>query len=91
MAKPVPILVVVLGSILCAMFFIGVVTFFCVMKKLKREKLKKQLAKETARKVVVTHWTKKIIVERTKLENSNTGDTVLEPLVNLSFLFYLQI
>lgn len=87
MAKPVPIVVVILGSVLCAMICIGFVTIFCVVKKLKREKLKKQLAEATTRKVVVTHWTKKIIVEKTKLENSNTGDTVLEPLVNSSFFF----
>lgn len=51
---------------------------------LKKEKLKKKLAKEST-KVIFTHWTKKVIVEKNKLENINNEDISLEELVNLNF------
>jgi len=64
-ARP-QILVNVLAVILCVFFAVGVVVVIYIFHRLKREKMKKLLAIETARAAVVTQWTKKVIVEKQK-------------------------
>ncbi|XP_077290704.1 fibroblast growth factor receptor homolog 1-like [Arctopsyche grandis] len=79
--KPQLLFVNVLSVILFSMVILATGVVVCIFKKLKREKMKKHLAIETARAVVVTHWTKKVTVEKQNLENGNTGGTALEPLL----------
>lgn len=77
-ARP-QILVNVLAAILCLFFAVGVVVVIYIFHRLKREKMKKLLAIETARAAVVTQWTKKVIVE--KLEQNN--EELLMPVVKI--------
>lgn len=59
---------------LCCMFLIAVAVVVSVFHRLKREKIKKLKALETA--AAVTHWTKKVIVEPANRPNSGTASTV---------------
>lgn len=65
------------------MFFVAAIIVVMIFKKLKREKIKKQLAIETARAVIVTHWTKKVTVEKPQMNGSpnNTGDGLVRMLI----------
>ncbi|KOB74358.1 Fibroblast growth factor receptor [Operophtera brumata] len=64
------LLINILTAVLGAMFFVAAIIVVMVFKKLKREKIKKQLAIETARAVIVTHWTKKVVVEKPPMNGS---------------------
>lgn len=78
------ILVNVLAAILCVFFAVGVVVVIYIFHRLKREKMKKLLAIETARAAVVTQWTKKVIVEKQKLANAQNGEEeLLMPVVRI--------
>ncbi|XP_071565414.1 fibroblast growth factor receptor homolog 1 isoform X3 [Temnothorax nylanderi] len=82
-ARP-QILVNVLAGILCIFFAVGVVVVIYIFHRLKREKMKKLLAIETARAAVVTQWTKKVIVEKQKLVNAqNAEGELLMPVVKI--------
>lgn len=82
-ARP-QILVNVLAAILCVFFAFGVVVVIYIFHRLKREKMKKLLAIETARAAVVTQWTKKVIVEKQNLLNAqNIDDSLLMPVVKI--------
>lgn len=61
----------IVTAVLGAMFFIAAIIVVMIFKKLKREKIKKQLAIETARAVIVTHWTKKVVVEKPQMNGSS--------------------
>lgn len=66
------------------MFFaVGVVVVIYIFHRLKREKMKKLLAIETARAAVVTQWTKKVIVEKQKLVNAQNEEELLMPVVKI--------
>lgn len=67
------------------MFFVAAIIVVMICKKLKREKEQKQLAIETARAVIVTHWTKKVTVEKPQMNGSPT--TTGEALVSKRTLF----
>lgn len=56
-----------------------------IFHRLKREKMKKLLAIETARAAVVTQWTKKVIVEKQKLVNAQNAieEELLMPVVKI--------
>ncbi|KAE8744346.1 Fibroblast growth factor receptor 1-like, partial [Frankliniella occidentalis] len=58
-----PFIVNLLAGVLCTFFLFGVLLTVHIFRRLKREKMKKIKAIETARAAVVTHWTKKVIVE----------------------------
>ncbi|XP_050674066.1 fibroblast growth factor receptor homolog 1-like isoform X2 [Leptidea sinapis] len=75
----------ILTAVLGAMFFVAAIIVVMIFKKLKQEKLKKQLALETARAVIVTHWTKKVTVEKPQLNGSptTTGEALLMPVVKI--------
>ncbi|XP_011160426.1 fibroblast growth factor receptor homolog 1 isoform X2 [Solenopsis invicta] len=79
------ILVNVLAAILCLFFAVGVVVVIYIFHRLKREKMKKLLAIETARAAVVTQWTKKVIVEKQKLVNAQNAleEELLMPVVKI--------
>ncbi|XP_012261090.2 fibroblast growth factor receptor homolog 1-like isoform X2 [Athalia rosae] len=77
-ARPQSVLVNILAGVLCASFLLGIVIVVSIFRRLKREKMKKLLAIETARAAVVTQWTKKVIVEKQHLAN---GQNVQEPLL----------
>ncbi|XP_066599308.1 fibroblast growth factor receptor homolog 1-like isoform X2 [Prorops nasuta] len=83
-AKP-QVLVNVLAAVLFIFFAVGVVVVIYIFQRLKREKMKKLLAIETARAAVVTQWTKKVIVEKQKMaaENQGAKDTLLLPVVKI--------
>ncbi|XP_014481673.1 PREDICTED: fibroblast growth factor receptor homolog 1-like isoform X2 [Dinoponera quadriceps] len=82
-ARP-QILVNVLAAVLCVFFAFGVVVVIYIFHRLKREKMKKLLAIETARAAVVTQWTKKVIVEKQNLVNAqNIDDSLLMPVVKI--------
>ncbi|XP_046835651.1 fibroblast growth factor receptor homolog 1-like isoform X1 [Vespa crabro] len=82
-ARP-QILVNVLAAVLCVFFAVGVVVVIYIFHRLKREKMKKLLAIETARAAVVTQWTKKVIVEKQKLVNAqNVQEPLLMPVVKI--------
>lgn len=65
------LLINILTAVLGAMFFVAAIIVVMIFKKLKREKIKKQLAIETARAVIVTHWTKKVTVEKPQINGTN--------------------
>lgn len=73
------LLINILTAVLGAMFFVAAIIVVMIFKRLKREKLKKQLAIETVRAVIVTHWTKKVTVEKPQMNGST--DTTGEALV----------
>ncbi|XP_018365757.1 PREDICTED: fibroblast growth factor receptor homolog 1-like isoform X2 [Trachymyrmex cornetzi] len=81
-AKP-HILINILAAILCVFFAVGVVVVIYIFHRLKREKMKKLLAIETARAAVVTQWTKKVIVEKQKLVNAQNEEELLMPVVKI--------
>lgn len=81
------LLINVLTVVLGAMFVVAAVIVVMIFKKLKREKIKKQLAIETARAVIVTHWTKKVTVEKPQMNGS--PNTTGEALVKLMAIFYV--
>lgn len=65
------LLINILTAVLGGMFFVAAIIVVMIFKKLKREKIKKQLAIETARAVIVTHWTKKVTVEKPQINGTN--------------------
>ena len=74
----------ILAAILCVFFGVGVVVVIYIFQRLKREKMKKLLAIETARAAVVTQWTKKVIVEKQNLVNAqNVQEPLLMPIVKI--------
>ncbi|KAL0803348.1 hypothetical protein ABMA28_017411 [Loxostege sticticalis] len=79
------LLINILTAVLGAMFFVAAIIVVMIFKKLKREKIKKQLAIETARAVIVTHWTKKVTVEKPQMNGAvtNTADGLLMPVVKI--------
>ncbi|XP_072767727.1 fibroblast growth factor receptor homolog 1 isoform X2 [Anoplolepis gracilipes] len=83
-ARP-QILVNILAAILCVFFALGVIVVIYIFHRLKREKMKKLLAIETARAAVVTQWTKKVIVEKQKLVNAQNAieEELLMPVVKI--------
>ncbi|KAL0134594.1 hypothetical protein PUN28_001414 [Cardiocondyla obscurior] len=83
-ARP-QILLNVLMAILCLLFAVGAVVVIYTFHRLKREKMKKLLALETARAAVVTQWTKKVIVEKQKLVNAQNviEEELLMPVVKI--------
>ncbi|XP_011501661.1 PREDICTED: fibroblast growth factor receptor homolog 1-like [Ceratosolen solmsi marchali] len=83
-ARPHPVLVNILATVLFIFFAVGVVVVIYIFHRLKREKMKKLLAIETARAAVVTQWTKKVIVEKQNLVNSqNVQESLLMPVVKI--------
>ncbi|KAJ8709066.1 hypothetical protein PYW07_008892 [Mythimna separata] len=79
------LLINILTVVLGAMFFVAAIIVVMICKKLKREKEQKQLAIETARAVIVTHWTKKVTVEKPQMNGSPaaTGEGLLMPVVKI--------
>ncbi|XP_013195761.2 fibroblast growth factor receptor 3 isoform X1 [Amyelois transitella] len=78
------LLINVLTVVLGAMFLVAAVIVVMIFKKLKREKIKKQLALETARAVIVTHWTKKVTVEKPQMNGTaNPEEVLLMPVVKI--------
>ncbi|XP_026331015.1 fibroblast growth factor receptor homolog 1-like isoform X4 [Hyposmocoma kahamanoa] len=79
------LLINILTAVLGAMFFVAAIIVVMIFKKLKREKIKKQLAIETARAVIVTHWTKKVTVEKPQINGSNVdaSEGLLMPVVKI--------
>ncbi|CAG4987589.1 unnamed protein product [Colias eurytheme] len=79
------LLINILTAVLGAMFFVAAIIVVMIFKKLKQEKLKKQLAIETARAVIVTHWTKKVTVEKPQMngEQIASGEGLLMPVVKI--------
>ncbi|XP_063535886.1 fibroblast growth factor receptor homolog 1-like isoform X1 [Cydia strobilella] len=79
------LLVNILTAVLGAMFFVAAIIVVMIFKKLKQEKIKKQLAMETARAVIVTHWTKKVTVEKPQIDGSPSSaeEALLMPVVKI--------
>ncbi|XP_023936187.2 fibroblast growth factor receptor homolog 1 isoform X2 [Bicyclus anynana] len=79
------LLINILTAVLGAMFFVAAIIVVMIFKRLKEEKIKKQLAIETARAVIVTHWTKKVTVEKPQMNGSvnTTGEGLLMPVVKI--------
>ncbi|XP_034235544.1 fibroblast growth factor receptor homolog 1-like isoform X2 [Thrips palmi] len=73
-AGPTAFVMNVLVAGLCLLFLIAVAVVISIFHRLKREKLKKLKALETA--AAVTHWTKKVIVEPANRPNSGAASTV---------------
>ncbi|XP_008545784.1 fibroblast growth factor receptor homolog 1 isoform X2 [Microplitis demolitor] len=83
-ARPQLLLLNILAAVLFVFFAVGVVVVIYIFQRLKREKMKKLLAIETARAAVVTQWTKKVIVEKQNLVNDqNVQETLLLPVVKI--------
>ncbi|XP_057340805.1 fibroblast growth factor receptor homolog 1-like isoform X1 [Microplitis mediator] len=86
-ARPQLLLLNILAAVLFVFFAVGVVVVIYIFQRLKREKMKKLLAIETARAAVVHQWTKKVIVEKQNLGNDqNVQDTLLMPVVKIERL-----
>ncbi|XP_048478000.1 fibroblast growth factor receptor homolog 1 isoform X2 [Plutella xylostella] len=78
------LLINILTAVLGAMFFVAAIIVVMIFKKLKREKIKKQLAIETARAVIVTHWTKKVTVEKPPMNGATpAAEHLLMPVVKI--------
>ncbi|XP_047537588.1 fibroblast growth factor receptor homolog 1-like isoform X1 [Vanessa atalanta] len=79
------VLINVLTAVLGAMFFVAAIIVVMIFKKLRQEKEKKQLAIETARAVIVTHWTKKVTVEKPQMNGTPNaaGEGLLMPVVKI--------
>ncbi|XP_073959713.1 fibroblast growth factor receptor homolog 1-like isoform X2 [Choristoneura fumiferana] len=79
------LLINILTAVLGAMFFVAAIIVVMIFKKLKREKIKKQLAIETARAVIVTHWTKKVTVEKPQIDGTpiSAEEALLMPVVKI--------
>ncbi|XP_039759893.1 fibroblast growth factor receptor homolog 1-like isoform X2 [Pararge aegeria] len=79
------LLINVLTAVLGAMFFVAAIIVVMIFKRLKEEKIKKQLAIETARAVIVTHWTKKVTVEKPQMNGTQntTEEGLLMPVVKI--------
>ncbi|XP_039283347.1 fibroblast growth factor receptor homolog 1 isoform X3 [Nilaparvata lugens] len=75
-------LVNILAVVLCVMFLVCVCIVMNIFRRLKREKLKKLLAIETARAVIGTQWTKKVIVEKQTLSNEENS-LLMMPVVKI--------
>lgn len=83
-ARPQYLLVNILAAVLFVSFAVGIVVVIYIFHRLKREKMKKLLAIETARAAVVTQWTKKVIVEKQNLVNSQSvQEHLLMPIVKI--------
>ncbi|KAK0096930.1 hypothetical protein PV326_003858 [Microctonus aethiopoides] len=83
-ARPQLLLINVLAAVLFVSFAVGIVVVIYIFQRLKREKMKKLLAIETARAAVVTQWTKKVIVEKQNLVNAqNVQEPLLMPIVKI--------
>lgn len=83
--RPQNVVVNILAAILCLFFAVGVFVVIYIFRRLKREKMKKLLAIETARAAVVTQWTKKVIIEKQKLVNAQNAieEELLMPVVKI--------
>lgn len=84
------LLINILTAVLGAMFFVAAIIVVMIFKKLKREKIKKQLAIETARAVIVTHWTKKVTVEKPQI-NGMTTDAAEGLVSSLGYINYKNL
>ncbi|XP_059046894.1 fibroblast growth factor receptor 1-like [Achroia grisella] len=75
----------IMTAVLGALFVVAAIIVLTVFKMFKREKIKKQLAIETARAVIVTHWTKKVTVEKPQMNGSPnvSGEALLMPVVKI--------
>ncbi|XP_044003439.1 fibroblast growth factor receptor homolog 1-like isoform X1 [Aphidius gifuensis] len=83
-ARPQILILNILAAVLFVFFAVGVVVVIYIFHRLKREKMKKLLAIETARAAVVTQWTKKVIVEKQNLINAqNVQELLLMPIVKI--------
>ncbi|XP_051176629.1 fibroblast growth factor receptor homolog 1-like isoform X2 [Leptopilina boulardi] len=83
-ARSQSLLVNVLAAVLIVFFAFGGIVVGYIYHRLKREKMKKLLAIETARAAVVTQWTKKVIVEKQNLVNAqNVQEPLLMPVVKI--------
>ncbi|XP_034948257.1 fibroblast growth factor receptor homolog 1 isoform X2 [Chelonus insularis] len=83
-ARPQVLVVNILAIVLCIFFAVGVAVVIYIFQRLKREKMKKLLAIETARAAVVTQWTKRVIVEKQNLVNTeNNQEPLLMPIVKI--------
>uniref|UniRef100_A0A8D8VDX5 receptor protein-tyrosine kinase n=1 Tax=Cacopsylla melanoneura TaxID=428564 RepID=A0A8D8VDX5_9HEMI len=78
-----PVITILVG-VLCATFFLGVCIVLNVFRRLKREKLKKMLAIETAKAAIGAQWTKKIIIE--KQMSSGKEEVLKMPIVKIEKL-----
>ena len=83
LATSQPFMVNLLAGCLCTFFLLAMVVMVAIFRRLKREKLKKLKAIETARAAVVTHWTKKVIVEAASRPVAAAVDSAQEPLLML--------
>ncbi|XP_068085907.1 fibroblast growth factor receptor 3 [Anabrus simplex] len=81
--KPQSLLVNTLVGVLCLTLLVGMVIMISIFRRLKREKMKKLQAIETARAAVVTQWTKKVIVEKQTLTAQNNQEPLLMPIVKI--------
>ncbi|XP_015603396.1 fibroblast growth factor receptor homolog 1 isoform X2 [Cephus cinctus] len=83
-ARPQTLLVNVLAAVLFVLFAIGVIVVIYIFHRLKREKMKKLLAIKTVRDAVIIQWTKKVIVEKQNMVNSqNVQEPLLMPVVKI--------
>jgi hypothetical protein len=83
-------LVNLLVGVCCAVSILAGLIINFVCKKLKREKMAKHLAIETAKAVVITHWTKRVTVEKQNLDSGSNSGTVNEPLVGFDLMYSYQ-
>ncbi|XP_059486028.1 fibroblast growth factor receptor homolog 1-like isoform X2 [Neocloeon triangulifer] len=60
-------------GVMFAVFLIAIIITIAMIRRLKREKMKKLLAIENARAAVVTQWIKKVIVEKQNLNQADAS------------------
>ncbi|XP_065215783.1 fibroblast growth factor receptor homolog 1-like isoform X2 [Planococcus citri] len=64
--------------ILSTSFVIAVMIVICILRRFKKERQKKLIALET-----LTHWTKKIIIEKAAISNENLQGPLQMPIVKI--------
>ncbi|KAF4517189.1 hypothetical protein B566_EDAN005621 [Ephemera danica] len=72
-----PMLLNIFLGVLCIVLVLGSVVTIAMIRRLKREKMKKLLAIENARAAVVTQWIKKVIVEKQSLSDAECPQDAL--------------
>ncbi|KAL7301866.1 hypothetical protein TKK_0005470 [Trichogramma kaykai] len=79
----------ILVAVLMGSIAFGMVIAVYSYQRLKRQKIKKMLAKETARATVITQWTKKVIIERAdelasqQLNQQQSSESLSLPVVKI--------
>ncbi|XP_018565011.1 fibroblast growth factor receptor homolog 1-like isoform X2 [Anoplophora glabripennis] len=84
--EPTNFFIIVIVAAIGAVVVVSVLTCMCIhfRQKIKREKIEKMIAVETARAAITTtQWTKKVIIEKMTNASENVSEPLLMPVVKI--------